>query len=803
MMGTLLQDLRYGFRTLLQRPGFTVIAALTLALGIGANTAIFSVINGVLLRPLPYKDPDRLVMLWESNSQRRNVHVSHLNFIDWREQNRSFESISACTGRWGGPSTVTGGSEPDRAYTVGVYPDFFNVLGVAPLVGRTFSPEESNAGTTPVIVISYRFWQRRLGGDPDLADKRLKVGDRDFNVIGVMPADFSFPAETDLWLSQGQFGDETSERGSHNYQVIARLKPNVSLDQARADMSDIAARLEQQYPLSNQGMGAAVISLVDQVVGSVRPALLVLLAGVGFVLLIACANVANLLLARAMARQKEIAVRTALGATRLRIVRQLLTESALLSAVGGALGLLLGYWLVNTLVALSPGTIPRINEVSLDGLTLAFTVGVSLLTSLLFGLLPALRVSKPDLQEALKQGGRTSTSGSSSSLRGLLVISEVALTLVLLIGAGLLIKSFWRLLEVDPGFNPENALTMQVSLPSSEYKQEHQTVDFYRRLFQRIESLPGVESAGMINNLPMGGVNINGPFQIEGEADMRGYGGFRVVSPGYFRAMGIPILRGRAFTEEDNESATAVAIISQRIANATWPDEDPIGKRIRSGMDNRPDVWMTIVGVSGDVRHSGLDVNTTAELYVLYMQRPWRARDMTVIVRTTNDTANIVSALRSEVGAMDRSLPLSFERMEQVFSRSVANRRYNMILLGAFAVAALLLSVLGIYGVMSYTVTQNTREIGVRMALGAQARDVLKLVVGHGLALALTGVAVGVVIALGLTRLMSSLLYGVTATDATTFVIVPAVLVMVALLACYLPARRATKVDPMVALRYE
>jgi putative ABC transport system permease protein len=802
MMGRLLQDLRYGLRTLLQRPGFTVVAALTLALGIGANTAIFSVINGVLLRPLPYKDPARLVMIWEANNQRSNIHVSHPNFIDWREQSRSFEYISACTGKWGGPITVTGGNEPDRAYAVQVYSDFFTVLGVAPIVGRAFSPEENNPGTIPVVVISYRFWQRRLGADPDLADKRLKVGDTDLNIIGVMPPDFGFPAETDLWLSKGQLGDDTSSRGSHNYLVIARLKPGVSLDQAQGDMSDIAARLERQYPLTNEGMGAAVISLADQIVGSVRPALLVLLAGVGFVLLIACANVANLLLARALARQKEIAIRTALGASRLRIVRQLLTESALLSAIGGALGLLLAYWLVDALVALSPGTIPRIDEVSLDGRTLAFTLSVSMLTSLLFGLLPALRVSKPDLQEALKQGGRTST-GGSRSLRSLLVVAEVALTLVLLIGAGLLIKSFWRLLEVDPGFNPENVLTMQVSLPSSDYKEEHQTVAFYRQLFLRVEALPGVEAAGMINNLPMGGVNINGPFQIEGEAEMRGYGGFRIVSPGYFRAMSIPVVRGRAFTQEDNERTTPVAIISQRAANAAWPDEDPIGKRIRSSMDNRSDVWMTIIGVVGDVRHSGLDVNASAELYVLYMQRPWRARDMTVIVRTTNDTGNIVSALRGEVGAVDRNLPLSFERMEQVFSRSVANRRYNMILLGAFAVVALLLSSLGIYGVMSYTVTQNTREIGVRMALGAQAGDMLKLVVGHGLALALCGVAIGLATAFGLTRLMSSLLYGVAATDVMTFITVPTLLVLVALLACYLPARRATKVDPMVALRYE
>ena len=809
-MNALWQDLRYGFRTLMQRPGFAAVATLTLALGIGANTALFSVVNGVLLRSLPYKDPDRVVMLWEANQRNRSTHVSHKNFSDWRAQNQSFEYISAHTGRWGGPETVIGGNEPVRVYVVGVYRDFFNVFGVTPLVGRTFSPEESNLGTAPVAVVSYGFWQRSLGAAQNLAAQKLTIDGRSFDVIGVMPSGFSFPTETDVWISREQLYPDNSSRSSHNYAGVARLKPGVTIEQAQAEMTALARRIAEQDPEDKSHNDVAVITIKDQLTGSIRLGLLVLLGAVGFVLLIACANVANLLLARAMSRQREIAIRTALGAGRLRIVRQLLTESLLLAVFGGALGLLLAYWMILALLALAPTTIPRLNEISIDGRTLAFTLGVSLLTSLLFGLVPALRISKPDLNESLKEGGRN-TGGSSGVVRSALVIGEIALTLVLLVGAGLLVKSLWRVLEVNPGFNPGNVLTMEVSLPSSEYTDSNRKIGFYRQFFERVKTLPGVEAAGMVNNLPMGGVDLNGQFGISGRpTEQFGYASFRLIGPDYFRAMNIPLVKGRYFTEQDNESAEPVAIISQSVADASFKHEDPIGKRVLSVNDaftreefEQQERWPKIVGVVGDVKHFGLERRNSADLYVCYMQRPRRISDMTVVVRAKGETASLVAPVRQEVKAIDKNLPVSFGAMAQVFASSTANRRYNVILLGAFAALALLLAVIGIYGVMSYAVSQSTRELGIRIALGAQALDVLKLVIGQGMILAVAGVGLGVVGAFALTRLMANLLYQVTATDPVIFIGVSLLLVIVALIACYVPARRAMKVDPMVALRYE
>jgi putative ABC transport system permease protein len=801
-MGTFLQDLRYGLRMLWQRPGFTVVAVLTLALGIGANTAIFSVVNGVLLRSLPYTDPDRLVLLWETNESSRSIHVSNLNLLDWREQNHSFESFSGYSGQWGGKTTVLGGSEPDRAFAVAVYRDFFKVLGVAPALGRPFSPEEHSPGAAQTVVVSYGFWQSHLGSDPDLSNKKLTLGDASFSVIGVMPQGFSFPARTDLWLAKEQLGPDTSSRSAHNYVAIARLKPGVELEQAQSDMNAIARTLSEQYS-DNQGMGVNVISLEDQLVGSIRPALLVLLAAVGFVLLIACANVSNLLLARAVGRQREIAIRTALGASPWRVMRQLMTESLLLSLFGGALGLLFAYWLIGPLVALGPSTIPRLNEIGIDGRTLGFTLLISLLTALVFGLLPALKFSKPDLQEALKQGGQTTGAGSVL-LRSALVVAEVSLTMVLLVGAGLLVKSFWRILQVNPGFNSENVLTMQISLPESAYSEEGRVIAFHRQLLEQTRELPGVESAGIINNLPLGGVDINGFFWIEGDPAQKPThdSGFRVVSPDYFRTMNIPLIKGRLFTEQDNETSTPVGIISQSVAQAAWPGQDPLGKRLQSRNDNREE-WTTIVGVVADVRHRGLDKRVSADLYLPYAQRPFRASDVTVVMRTSIDPASMIAEVRGLVRSIDKNVPVEFETMERIFDRSVANRRYNTLLLGTFAGLALLLSLIGIYGVLSYTVTQNTHEIGIRMALGAQPRDVLKLIVGQGMILALLGVGLGVLGALALTRVMASLLYDTKATDPLTFVGVASLLIAVAFLACYVPARRATRVDPMEALRYE
>src|SRR5262245_1990489 len=805
-MQTLWQELRYGARRLLQQPGFTAVAALTLALGIGANAAIFSVVNGVLLRPLPYKEPERLMMLWEANDRVRNNPVSHQNFADWRARQQSFEFISAFSGRWGGPETVTGGSEPERAYVVSVYRDFFSVLGVAPTVGRVFLREESQPGATPVVVVSHGFWQRRLGGNADLTSKRLTIWDRSYNVIGVMPPGFSFPAETDLWVSKEQFG--AGARSSHNYVGVARLKPNVTREHAQAEMTAIARRIVQEDASDQQHNDVNVISVKDQLTGSIRRGLLILFGAVGCVLLIACANVANLMLARAIGRQKEIAVRAALGAARARIVRQLLTESLLLALAGGALGLLIAYWLVGALVAFGPA-IPRLDEIGLDGRAVAFTFGVSLLTSLLCGLAPALSASRPDLSEALKEGGRAA-GGSSGLSRGALVMAEVALTLMLLVGAGLLIRSLWRVMQINPGFNPGGVLTMQVSLPESEYGGSARKTAFYRQLLERLKSVPGVESAGMINNLPMGGVSINGQFGVAGRPqDQYGYAGYRVVSPDYFRTMNIPLRSGRYFTDQDSESSEPVAIISQRVADTFFRNENPLGKRVLSVNDasreelDQAEKWPKIVGVVGDVKHLGLENRDSADLYVCYSQRPRRIIDMIVTVRTAIEPAPMAPALRQEVKKLDANLPVSFEAMGQIFARSTATRRYNVILLGAFAALALLLAVIGIYGVMSYAVSQSAREIGIRMALGAQAGDVLKLVVGQGLLLTLIGVGAGVAGALALTRLLANLLFEVTATDPLTFVGMPVLLVSVALVACYIPARRATKVDPLVALRRE
>ncbi|MGH9832721.1 MAG: ABC transporter permease, partial [Blastocatellia bacterium] len=633
------QDIRYGVRLLGKNPGFTLIAVATLALGIGANAAIFSVVNGVLLRSLPYREPDRIVMLWEAGDRIRNNFVSHLNFSDWRAQSQSFEAVSAYSGRFGGPSTIIGGSEPVRAHAVVVYRDFFNALAVTPVAGRAFSPEESNYGTTPVVVVSHGFWQRNLNADPNLADKKLTIGDRSYSVIGVMPPGFSFPAETDLWLSKEQLDNDTSSRSSHNYIGVARLKPGVTLEQAQAEMTTIARRIAERFPDDSNHNDVTVVSLKDQLTGAIRPALLTLMVAVGFVLLIACANVANLMLARAVGRQREIAIRAALGAGRWRVVRQLLTESLLLAFVGGAAGLLVAYWLISALLALGPATIPRLSEVGIDGRTLAFTLGVSLLTSLLFGLAPALRVSKPNLNEMLKDGGRTAGAGSGL-LRSALVVAEVALTLVLLIGAGLLMRSLWRVLSVNPGFNPEGALTMQMSLPQSEYKEAGRRIAFYRQLFERVRSLPGVESVGMINNLPMGGVDINGAFGIAGKPlDQGGYASFRVVSPDYFRALDISLVKGRYFTEQDSESSEPVAIISRRVADTFFANEDPLGKRVLSVNDassrdefDRTERWPKIVGVVGDVKHFGLESRNSADLYVCYAQRPRRIGDMTIAV---------------------------------------------------------------------------------------------------------------------------------------------------------------------------
>lgn len=812
-METLLQDLRYGFRMLTKKPGFTIVAVLALALGIGANSAIFSVVNTVLLKPLPFKSPDQLMIVWEDGSRYGfpKDTPAPANFIDWRDQNQVFESMAAVDSK---TLNLTGTGEPEKIECKRLSANFFPMLGVEPILGRSFLPEEDQPGAARVVIMNYGLWQRRFGSDADIVGKTLTLDGQAYTVIGVMSKEFRFPdafqasgEENALYVPIAFTSEEASMRGGHYLTVYARAKAGVTVEQAQAEMTTIAARLEQQYPETNLSLGAAVVSLQEQLVGDIKPALLILLGAVGFVLLIACANVANLLLARAAARQKEIALRTALGASRARLVGQFLTESVLLAGLGGVVGLLFAVLGLKLLTTLIPPNLSQAKAISIDATVLGFTFLVSLLTGVIFGLAPALQASRPNLNETLKEGGKGSPGGGRSRLRSLLVVSEVALALVLLVGAGLMINSFFRLRNVNPGFNPKNLLTMNVVLPRSKYDRRAKRTAFYNEMLQRIESLPGVESAGVITNLPLTFKGNNSGVTIEGRpeppADQIPIVISRVVSDSYFRTMGIALSKGREFSTQDRPDTRASIIVSESTARTFWPDEDPIGKRLKLGGYNSDAPWLSVVGVVKDVRQFELDIDPKPQVYFAYTQMPdFAPRDL--VVRTSSDPLQLADAVRNEVWAVDKDQPVSnVSTMEAILAFSVARERFNMLLLAIFAAVALALAAVGIYGVMSYSVTQRTHEIGVRMALGANRSDVLRLVVGQGLKLVSIGVAIGLASAFALTRVMESLLFGVSATDPITFAAISVVLVAVAMIASYIPARRATKVDPMIALRYE
>jgi putative ABC transport system permease protein len=810
-MGTLMQDLRYGVRMLAKKPGFTLIAVLALALGVGANTAIFSVVNAVLLRPLPFDKPEQLVQVWATNAKRgqRSAPTSYLNFADWRDQNRVFDHMAAYTDA---SAAFTYGDTPEQIEGAGVTADLFKVLGTEPLMGRALASEDERPNAH-VVVLGYNLWQRRFNADPKIVGQQIKFDGESTTVIGVMPKGFAFPfnAESpEFWIPLDPQQDYNKERGANYLGVVGRLKPGVTLSEAQAEMETVAHRLEQEYPDKNTGKSIRLVSLHEDLVGAVRPALLVLLAAVGFVLLIACVNVANLLLARASSRHKEVAIRTALGASRGRIIRQLLTESLILAFTGGALGLLLALWGVDVLGAAIPADIPRVKDVGLDASVLLFTLGVSFLTGLLFGLAPALQASKPDFNEALKEGGRGSTEGlSRNRVRSLLVVVEVALSLVLLIGAGLMIKSFYQLLNVNPGFEPDHVLTASFSLPPVKYPGAEQQAAFFQQLVERVRALPGVQSAAFVNPLPLSNNMIQNILTIEGRPPQapgeRLITNTRIASADYIQTMGIPIKRGRAFNEHDGKDGPTVFLVNETFVQRYFPNEDPIGKRIKVSIrpsPDKPDANGEIVGVVGDVKHQTLDKEAGPESYV--PAASFAESYMTLVARTSSDPAALTSALRGAVQEIDREQPVyEIQTMNQVLAHSVATRRFNMLLLGIFAAVALILAGVGIFGVMNYSVTQRTHEIGIRMALGAQHSDVLRMIVGQGMILTIIGVAVGLATAFMLTRVMVGLLYGVSATDPLTFAGVSVLLSAVALLACYIPARRATKVDPMVALRYE
>jgi putative ABC transport system permease protein len=793
---------------LTKSPGVTAVAVLTLALGIGANTAIFSVVHALLLKPLPFPEMERLVAIWDESARYSHNEVTVANYLDWKAQSQSFEHLGVY--RWWS-TNLTGVEPPERVQGFLVSASLLDALGMKPALGRSFRTEENEPGKDQVAILMHGLWQRRFGGDPNIVGQTITLNGVARTIIGVMPPEFNFPRGAEV-LAPLAFTPELSRnRGNHAYLAVGRLKAGGSLEQAQADISTIARRLEQQYPETNTGLSAIVYPLLADTVRQYRAALLVLMGAVGFVLLIACANVANLMLARTTGRLREVAIRAALGAGRGRIVRQLMTESLVLAVLGGALGVLLAVWGLDLLKASLPDDalrfVPGLNKLGLNYPVLGFTLLVSVLTGMIFGLAPALQASKPNLNEALKEGGGgKSTAGlGRHRLRATLVVAEVALSLMLLVGAGLLMKSFLNLLNTSPGFNPENVLTMNLILPTAKYTNNQQRAAFYQELVERVKPLPGVDAVGLVNHLPLGGSNSSTSFLIEGVPEpppgQQFSGRYRACTPDYFRALGITVLIGRAFTEQDRAASPPVVIVNDTLAKKFFPNGEAVGKRFRFTGPLAENPWRQIVGVIADVKHE-LNTPVQPEYYLPYAQDPWNA--MVLVARTRSEPMALASAIQGQVRAIDNDQPVfGVKTMEQVRDDAVSLHSFSAILLGIFAGIALVLAVVGLYGVISYSVSQRTHEIGIRVALGAGRRDVLRLVVGQGMKLAVIGVVIGVVGSLALTQLMKSLLFEVNAGDPTTFVALPLMLLGVTLVACYVPARRATRVDPMVALRYE
>jgi putative ABC transport system permease protein len=815
-MRNFMADLRYGLRALRRSPGFALGAVFVLALGIGANTAIFSIVNAALLRPLPYDEPSRLMQVWhippaKSFPGLTLFSVSPANYLDWQRQSSSFEAMAA----YGGRSLTFGGTErPEAIVAAAVGPEFFTVLRVRPAIGRTFTPDENLPGGAKVILLSYKFWRDHFGSDASIVGRDITINSRPYSVVGVMPEQFSLPSWSQVWVPLGWSNEERAIRGNHNYMVIGRLRSGVDIAQAKTELAAISARLEQEYPADDKGWGATIVPLREQLVGDIRPALLVLLGAVVFVLLIACANVANLVLAKTLARRKEIAIRTALGAGRAAILRHLLAETVLLSVGGGALGLLLAFGSIRVLAKALADRLPRFVEVTLDTQVLVFTLLLSIVAGVLAGLIPSLRFTRTDLNEALKQGqSRGSSDASGGRTRNVLVVSEVALSLVLLIGAGLMVRTLWELRNVRPGFDSSNVLTMSVSVPRDKFASPAGQINFFTEVLQRVRALPGVDSAGVIDSLPLGDGGSHQPFSIEGhpvlpmseqpEVDVR------LISPGYLRAMRVPIVRGRDLSDADAAGRPGATLISEALAHRFWPNEDPIGKHLT--LTFFPGVVREIVGIAGDVKGDSLDQTRPADtIYVPLAQlsvspgEKWGSFGLTLAVRTFSDPHHATSAVTSAIHQVGPDIPvIDVLSMDDVIAQSMSPQRFNFLLLAAFAALALLLAAVGIYGVLSYTVRRRVREIGIRMALGASHSDVLKMIVTDGMKPILAGVGIGLVASLALSRLVASLIFGVHPTDPLTFTAVVLILVTVGILANILPAYRATRIEPVRILREE